>query len=171
MKHFIRNLEKEYLVIVFLVVGILMVIFPETFAKGFPWVLGIAMILRGILVVLLAVYYKDPGHGPGKAILYWVLGLTILIRGSDATGIIGVMWAVFSLAEVSEEINEMWKEKHYSVIHLLGAVVTILLAVMLMVDPFRHFVTHVRILGLEILASCFARGFDMIKAWMRKERA
>ncbi len=163
MKNLIRNLEKEYLVIVFLVVGILLVIFPEQFAKAFPWILGCLLVMRAVLVVVLAVFYKDEQHGPGRAILYCVMGLTIMIRGSRATGIIGVIWAVFSLAEVSEEINEMWKEKQFSAVHMISALISIALAVMLMIDPFEHFITHVRVLGLEILSSCFARRIRIIK--------
>ena len=164
MKRFIRNLEKEYLAIIILVLGILMIIFPGTFARISPWVLGAALIVRAAAVIVLAVYYRDPGHGPGKAILYTVMALTLMIHRNEATGIIGVVWAVFVLMEVSEEINEMWQEKHCSVIHLILAAVSVALAVMLMVDPFGHFVTQVRILGLEIVSSCLARGIDMIKA-------
>ena len=70
MKSLIRNLEKEYLAIAVLVIGILLVIFPEQFAKAFPWVLGIALILRAVLIMILTLYYKDSQHGPGKAIVY-----------------------------------------------------------------------------------------------------
>ena len=171
MRRFFRNLEKEYLVIVFLIVGILLTIFPEPFAKVFPWVLGSGLVLRSILVLILVLHYKDAQHGPGKAILYCAMGLTIMIRGSEATGIIGVIWAVFTLAEVAEEINEMWKEKHFSALYFFSAAVSVALAVMLMVDPFRHFVTHVRILGLEVLSSCFARSVRMIKARVNKDNA
>ena len=166
MKQFIRNLEKEYTVIVFLAVGILMILFPEHFARIFPYLLGGALVLRGISVVVLSFHYKEKDQGPGKMILYCVTGLTIMIRASQATGIIGVIWAVYSLVEVSGEIDEMWREGHYSVLHLVPAVISVALAVMLMVDPFEHFVTHIRILGLEIITSCLARGVDTIRAWV-----
>lgn len=163
MKKFIRNYENEYLVLVFLVLGILMVIFPEPLAKVFPWVLGIALLLNSFVSVIHLLKDKHDQKGPGKAILCCIIGLVILIRGNVATGIIGVIWAVYSLVEVSEEINEMWKERHYPVIRLIAALISIMLAVMLMVDPNEHFITHVRVLGLEILSSCCARGIDLIR--------
>ena len=91
------------------------------------------------------------------------MGLTIMIRRSEATGIIGVIWAVLVLVEVSEEINAMWREKHCSVFHLVLALISVMLAVMLMVNPFEHFITHVRVLGLEVVSSCFARSMDMLR--------
>ena len=163
MKSLIRNLEKEYLAIAVLVIGILLVIFPEQFAKAFPWVLGIALILRAVLIMILTLHYKDSQHGPGKAIVYGVMGLTIMIRGSEATGIIGVIWAVYTLMEVSGEIDEMWEKKHVSAVSVIVAAVSVGLAVMLMTDPLTHFISHVRILGLEICTSCAARRFDLIR--------
>ena len=163
MKSLIRNLEKEYLAIAILVIGILLVIFPEQFAKVFPWVLGIVLVLRAALVLILVLRYKDSQHGPGKAIAFAVIGLTIMIRGSESTGIIGVIWAVYTLLEISGEIDEMWEKKHVSPISIIVAAVSVGLAVMLMTDPLTHFVSHVRILGLEICSSCAARRFDMFR--------
>ena len=164
MKHFIRELENNYLSIACLVIGILIAVFPVHFSIAFPWVLGGALILRGIAVVILALRYKDAEHGPGNVILFCVMGGTIMILGSEATGIIGVIWAVYTLVEVSKELDEMWREKHVSVVYLIAAIVSVVLAVTLMVDPFKHFVTHVRVLGLEIISSCFGRGVDIVRA-------
>jgi uncharacterized membrane protein HdeD (DUF308 family) len=164
MKQFIRNLEEEYLVIVFLIVGILLILFPAHSARIAPYLLGGSLVLRGSSVVILSFHYKEKSKGPGGMVLYCATGLTFIILGNQAIGIIGVIWAVYSLMEVSEEIDEMWKEGHYSVLHLVLAVISIALAVMLMVDPFEHFATHIRILGLEIITSCLARGVDTVRA-------
>ena len=163
MRRFIINLEKDYLAFVFLAVGILLVAFPEQFSKISPYVLGIALILQGIAVVILAFRFKDPFQGPGKAVIYFVMGLTIMMLGSGALGIIGVIWAVFALIEVSKEIDRMWKEKKFSAVCLISSVISIGLAALLMTDPFKHFVVHVRILGLEIITSCIARRADSIR--------
>ena len=79
-----------------------------------------------------------------------------------------MIWAVLVLVEVSEEINAMWRKKHYSVFHLVLALISVLLAVMLMVNPFEHFITHVRVLGLEVVSSCFARSLDMLRGRKRQ---
>ena len=57
----------------------------------------------------------------------------------------------------------MWKEKKFSAVCLISSVISIGLAALLMTDPFKHFVVHVRILGLEIITSCIARRADSIR--------
>ena len=37
MKRFIKNLENRYIGILILIVGVLMLIFPEQIAKAFPY--------------------------------------------------------------------------------------------------------------------------------------
>ena len=170
MKKFIRDLEKEYLVIAILVAGILLVAFPEQMSRAAPWVLGGLLTLQGIAVVVLCIIQKEKSAGPGRAVLFCVMGVTIMVLGGEATGIIGVIWAVYTLFEVSDIINEMWKEKHIPVIQLILAVISAILAVMLMVDPLKHFVTHVRILGMEIVFSCLVRGVGKIKRKVKEKR-
>ena len=146
-----------------LIVGILMVLFPENLSHVFIWALGGAMILRGILVMILCLYYKEDEHGPGNVLLYVVMGLMIMYLKAESINIIGVMWAIFSLKEVSEEIDQMWKEKHVHIFCLLSSVVTVSLAIMLMMDPFDHFSTHVKVLGLMIISTTLAKTAGLIK--------
>lgn len=169
MKRFIKNLENYYIGILILIIGVLMLIFPEQIALVAPYFLGGGLIVRGIAVVFLAVRYKDASKGPGMAVLYCILGLVIMLLGSDAVGIIGVIWAVFSLEEVSTDIDEMWQNKRFPVIHIITAVISVVLAVMLIIDPFEHFTVHVMILGLEIIVSCSSRGVDLIRSGMKKK--
>ena len=167
MANFIRNLENKYLGLVILIVGILMVLFPDLFSHILVWALGFIMILRGILVVVLPLCSEEPEHGPGKVVLYCVMGIMILILGREAISIIGVMWAIFTLMEVSDEIDEMWKEKHWHAYKLFFGAVSISLAVTLMLDPFEHFAVHVRVLGLVIVSSSFAKYLEMIRDRIR----
>ena len=147
-----------------LTIGVLMLIFPEQLAKAFPYLLGAGLIVRGAVIVFLALKYKEETTTPGKIIPYWAMGLITMILGAGATGIIGVIWAVFSLEEVSDEINEMWKHRHFSVLHLITAIISVGLAVTLIINPFEHFVTHVRVLGLEIIFLFLSRAYDTFKA-------
>jgi len=167
MKHFIMNLENRNVGILISIVGVLMVIFPQALAELFPYMLGAGLMIRGAAVIFLTAKYKERSNGPGKVILYWVLGLVIMILGSSAVGIIGVIWAVFSLEEVSGDVNEMWRNKRWPIIHIITAVISVVLAVMLIIDPFKHFVTHVMILGLEIISSCFARLVDSVRSGVK----
>lgn len=163
MRDYIHNLSNKNISIIILIVGILMVLFPENLSHVFIWALGGAMILRGILVMILCLYYKEDEHGPGKVLLYVVMGLMIMYLKARSINIIGVMWAIFSLKEVSEEIDQMWKEKHVHIFCLLSSVVTVSLAIMLMMDPFDHFSTHVKVLGLMIISTTLAKTAGLIK--------
>ena len=163
MRDYILNLSNKNISIMILIVGILMVLFPENLSHVFIWALGGAMILRGILVMILCLYYKEDEHGPGKVLLYVVMGLMIMYLKAESINIIGVMWAIFSLKEVSEEIDQMWKEKHVHIFCLLSSVVTVSLAIMLMMDPFDHFSTHVKVLGLMIISTTLAKTAGLIK--------
>ena len=163
MRDYIHNLSNKNISIMILIVGILMVLFPENLSHVFIWALGGAMILRGILVMILCLYYKEDEHGSGKVLLYVVMGLMIMYLKAESINIIGVMWAIFSLKEVSEEIDQMWKEKHVHIFCLLSSVVTVSLAIMLMMDPFDHFSTHVKVLGLMIISTTLAKTAGLIK--------
>ena len=163
MRDYIINLSNKNISIMILIVGILMVLFPENLSHVFIWALGGAMILRGILVMILCLYYKEDEHGPGKVLLYVVMGVMIMYLKARSINIIGVMWAIFSLKEVSEEIDQMWKEKHVHIFCLLSSVVTVSLAIMLMMDPFDHFSTHVKVLGLMIISTTLAKTAGLIK--------
>ena len=163
MRDYIHNLSNKNISIMILIVGILMVLFPENLSHVFIWALGGAMILRGILVMILCLYYKEDEHGPGNVLLYVVMGLMIMYLKAESINIIGVMWAIFSLKEVSEEIDQMWKEKHVHIFCLLSSVVTVSLAIMLMIDPFDHFSTHIKVLGLMIISTTLAKTAGLIK--------
>ena len=163
MRDFIHTLTNKNISIIILIVGILMVLFPENLSHIFIWALGGAMILRGILVIILCLYYREAEHGPGKALLYIVMGLMIMYLKARSINIIGVMWAIFSLKEVSEDIDHMWAEKHVYIFCLLSSVVTVSLAVMLMMDPFDHFSTHIKVLGLMIISTTIAKTAGLIK--------
>lgn len=101
--------------------------------------------------------FLDADTDLGDAIIKAVAGGVFLFMRSESISILGVIWAVLSLHEVAEEINEFRKTKKISFISGAGIVASLVLAVMLMMDPFGHFNTHVRILGIEILAFAFVR--------------
>ena len=163
MRDFIHNITNKNISIIILIVGILMVISPENLSHVFIWALGGAMILRGILVMILCLYYRKEEHGPGKVLLYVVMGVMIMYLKAESINIIGVMWAIFSLKEVAEDIDQMWEEKHVYIFCLLSSVVTVSLAIMLMIDPFDHFSIHVKVLGLMIISTTLAKAAGLIK--------
>ena len=163
MKKFIRNLENQYLVAAILIIGILMVIFPVRLAAAFPWALGIALIVRAVAVIFLFLKYGEEKKGPGRVLLYFILGFTFLLHSTEATGIIGIIWAAYTLVEVANEIDEMWHEKRFSVLYLLTAAASIVLSVLLLLNPFEHFVVHIRVFGMEVIFYSLSRIAAILK--------
>jgi len=62
-----------------------------------------------------------------------------------------------SLEEAGKEITESFEKENFSVIRTIFAAITIVLAILLLFDPFEHFTFHVRVLGLEMLSYLFVR--------------
>ena len=164
MKKFIYTLEKSYQLIFFAVLGLALVIVPQHIVKAVPYVLGVGLILLAILNAWQC--YKDPARAahPGRSVVYLAVGLVALLIRADALGTLGVIWAMLILMECAEEFDEMFHEREIHPIPLVWSLISIVLAVMLMHDPVEHFVFHMRILGLEIIAYSAIR-------WMSRNRA
>ena len=163
MKKFIRNLENQYLASAILIIGILMVIFPVRLAAAFPWALGSALIVRAIAVIILFLKDREERKGPGRVLLYFILGFTFLLHSTEATGIIGIIWAAFTLVEVANEIDEMWHEKRFSVLYLLTAAASIVFSILLLLYPFEHFAVHIRVFGMEVIFYSLSRIAAILK--------
>lgn len=163
MKKLIVGLEKDWVVFLFGVIGLLLILFPEPLTDAAPILLGAVLLLRGLAGAVILWRYPKEEIKPGKIVLYLVLGIAILHHTADSIGVIGAIWAMVSLNEVAEEINEAVENRRFSAFRMIMSVVSIVLAVMLLFDPFEHFATHVRVLGLEMLVSVFVRRHNIRK--------
>lgn len=157
MKKLIVGLEKDSHVYVFAVLGLIMIIFPAYVGKAVPYMLGIGMLVFGALKVMRCLRYQDSSVSLGGGVIRIVTGVILLLQKAESIGIIGVIWAMFSLLEVAHEIDEYRETKKIGIVSLISIPATILLAAMLMMDPFAHFNSHVRILGLEIISAALVR--------------
>ena len=158
MKKVILGIEKTWMAVLFGIMGVMLILFPETFTDAIPYMLGIGSIVRGIVGIVAARRYKEEADvKAGDIVVDIVFGGAILYHNAEAIGAIGAIWAMLSLYEVAEEITEAFANRHFPFIGLIFSAITIVLAVMLLFAPVEHFVLHVRILGLEMLSTLFAR--------------
>ena len=157
MKKLIVGLEKDSHVYVFVALGLIMIIFPASVGKAVPYMLGIGALVFGALKVMISLRYQDSSVSLGGGVIQIVAGVILLLQKAESIGIIGVIWAMFSLLEVAHEIDEYRETKMIGIVSLISIPATILLAAMLMMDPFAHFNSHVRILGLEIVSAALVR--------------
>lgn len=162
MKKTILGLEKDWMAIIYGIMGILLIIFPEAFTSAIPYMLGLGLIAHGTFGIVSLLKYKNKSDfKPGNLIILFVLGIAILHFNADAIGPIGAIWAMISLSEVADEITESFENKSFSAVQITFSVVSVGLAILLMFNPFQHFAFHVRILGLEMLAMIFVRWHNL----------
>ena len=128
-----------------------------------PYIIGIGSLIYAVINIVVSIKYPESDAKLGDGIIRAVTGAVVLFMKADSIAILGVIWAVQSLHDVAEEIEEYRESKAFSIISCISMIISIILAVMLMIDPFEHFETHVRILGLEIISSVFIRRRRLIK--------
>ncbi len=158
MKKIIIGLQNKWIALLFGIMGVLLIIFPETFQDLTPYMLGIGLIIKGIVGIVAVCRYKgETKEKPGDIVIDFVLGSATVFHNANAIGAIGAIWAMSSLYEVAGEITEAFEKKHFPVLGVIFAGISIFLAVLLLFDPFEHFAFHVRILGLEMVSSVFVR--------------
>ena len=157
MKKVILGLKENRQVYLFIPLGILLTLFPHRFASIAPYVTGVALLAYAAVNLFVSVRYPDSGMDFGKSLVGVTLGTAILLQRSDSIATIGVIWAVRSLYEAAEELDELRETKKAPVVSLIGLSVSSVFALLLILNPFEHFATHIRILGLEILSSAFIR--------------
>ena len=164
MKKLIAQIKDVRLVYVFIVIGVLLILFPGRFMGIAPYLLGAGLIIYSIVNFLvlrrwpwLGKYVGMTEPNAGRAFVLLVLGVAILAQTGEAIGPIGSIWAMISLFGVSAEINEMVEEKKLHLFTLLMTLVSTALAIFLLFEPVEHFILHVRVLGLEMIISVIQR--------------
>ena len=142
--------------------GIQCLFFVDFLYGMLPYLMGGFMAGAGVLAVIDSVlageYRKLDTKLSSSGILMLVVGMAIIVRGSEADGLIGVAWGIFGLIQGSESLNvaiyNLANNKKWGM-DMLQAAVQITLALLLLVDPVAKLYPHMRILGLELLAMSF----------------
>ena len=157
MKELILNLKKDRLVYLFAVLGLILIIAPQDVERAAPYILGVGCLFYCIVELWICFRYPDSDIQLGECIIRGLIGIVLLFLKGDAISVIGVIWAMYTLHEVSEEINDYQKTGEINAINIVSILISLVLAALLLLDPFEHFGTHVRLLGCEIIVSVFVR--------------
>ena len=157
MRSLISNLKKDKQVYVFVALGIVLILFPDRIAEYAPYIVGVALILYSVVNIFMELRFPESTISLGDAVVRGVLGVILLLETSQAIAILSIVWAVLSLNDVAEEINDFYRTRKFRLVGAVSIVLTIIFSAMLMLDPFGHFVFHIRILGLEMIAETFIR--------------
>ena len=156
-KLLLSHLKKDRQIYLFVVLGLILIAIPDRIASYAPYIIGAALILYAAVNIFMELRYPESEIRLGDAVIRGVVGIILLLEKEQAIAILGIVWAVFSLQDAAEEINDYYRTKKFRPVGAITIVLTIVFSALLMLDPFEHFAFHVRILGLEMIAETFIR--------------
>ena len=142
----------------FLLVGALCIFFPSHVAGVLPFLLGGIMLIAGIVHGAAYLrdkrFLEDESQGIGPDIILAVMGVAFLCAGSEAVGLMGVVWGIIGLRKAAGTIDQALRRMYRHQPALLLAVeaaIRIVLALALLFDPFEKVSSHIVLLGLELV--------------------
>lgn len=151
--------------IIYIITGILIIIFFQQVVDVLPYVVGTIMILVNLEAAIVDIIEHDYTH-IGYKIGIIILGILIITVVPHDFEAICIIWATISivnggksLVNSSLEIKRSW----LNIIGLLLAILSITLSIFLIIDPLGHVSTHIILLGIEIL-------LDGIRILLRKDK-
>ncbi len=144
--------KKDYQVFAFLIIGILLILFPKQLTALAPYIVGGALITYAVINIYISLRYADSEPSLGDAIVKGILGVIVLIQKEQSISLLGIIWAMQSFGEAAADIDVYRKKGKFHLLSFLSIVISIILAAILIADPFEHFAVHVAILGIEMIA-------------------
>lgn len=142
--------------IAFLLLGVLCILFPVHIAGVLPFLLGGIMLVAGVMhggaYLRNQRFLEGESQGLGPDVVLVVMGVAFLCAGSEAIGLMGVVWGIIGLRKASGTIDQVLRRMYQhqpAVLLIVEAVIRIILA--LLFAPFEKFVPHIVLLGLELI--------------------
>lgn len=150
------------IIIIMCALGILCLLFVDFIYGLLPYIMGGFMAIAGAAAIAGSLITKEYQRADtrliSRGILLLVVGAAVIVRGEQADGLMGAAWGIFGLIKGSESLNvaiyNLTNRKKWAA-DMLQAAVQITLALLLLVDPMSKLYPHMRILGLELLATGF----------------
>lgn len=142
-------------------VGIGCLLFPDAAEEALPYFLGVPMVLSGIGSIVAVARERDVEAGKtsvGAAIVLVVLGMVTAIHGANSTTFIGIVWGLLGLVKAAGEFDEIIvdiKAKRPFAFSLALCVFQLVLAVLLVLNPFANIEHHLLLLGIELIVYPF----------------
>ena len=155
---------------VLLITGAFCILIPEHIVKMLPYLLGGSMaLLGGFSIADWSGKRKDNAAATDLAygLVLLIIGLSFIFQGQKALFPVGIVWAIIGIRKAAHTLIRLIdtadhrKPYWYLVIEFC---VRILLALLLLFDPYGKFTPHLRILGAELIVHNFGL---LILLWNR----
>ena len=163
MKKLDRNTGNLIMCITEAVIGILLLINPIGFTSGIIIALGVVLTLQGAKE-LLSYFKADPdsaaaGNGLAKGLLMAVSGIFCMFKAEwfivtfpILTVFYGVLTLVGGISKIQWAVDMNRQKQNYWYIEVLGAVLTILFAILILTNPFASTAILWTFIGISLIA-------------------
>lgn len=161
----LKNILKfvyEYSHLLVCAVGVCCIIFQEQIIPVLPYVFGAIMILigvSGIVLGLLRLLVNDKKSQVfSYSFLVLILGVIFISKhaNEESVAYIGISWGIMGLFRAGSNIiigiTEARERKFTSIITLNEAAFTLIVSIMILLEPIHSIPEHVLLLGIELIA-------------------
>lgn len=146
----------------FPVTGLICIFFSDHVTAILPYLLGGTMLAVGALRTLIHIHPRDrSAQNTGdlaQGLVLLVVGVMFLIKGENALGAVGTVWAVIGIRKSAQSLEQtirLYCDGQRFLLSALTFGIRMALALVLLFDPFEKFSTHIMILGFEMIAITF----------------
>lgn len=157
----VENVSKKTQIIIRLVtilLGICCIFLSGSINTYLPYLVGALMLVfscAGLVVCIKRKEYKTlETKATATAIIGIVISIVIILQGENSISLIGIVWGLIGLKKGISGINvSLYNHSHGKKyrLELLHASAEILLAIVLILNPFEKIEIHIIILGFEMI--------------------
>ena len=163
MKRVDRNTGNLIMCIAEVVIGILLLIDPIGFTSGIIIALGVVLTLLGAKE-LVAYFKAEPstaaaGSGLAKGLLMALCGIFCIFKAEwfivtfpILTMFYGILTLVGGISKIQWAVDMYRQKQKYWYVAVIGAVLTVLFAVMILSDPFASTAILWTFIGISLIA-------------------
>lgn len=143
---------------IFIIIGIMNIIYASTLKTILPTILGFATIITSSISLINNIIEKeyktlDTMKIPSNAV-YIIVGLTILFKGENAIPFIAIVWGMSGLRKGTKELNvAIYNKVHKNRFlgELIHSIFELTISILLIYNPFTKLEEHLILLGIEMI--------------------
>lgn len=144
--------------------GLLFLFFAPYLTNYIEYLVGSVLILFGLVMFAHAIKTRDYAnretHNLAFSLILLICGVIVFFKEQDdCLTLLGIAWGLYSILTSMDSITELFYQIAHKDTFLLvagDAIVSLLLAVLLLWDPVGAFTVHVRLLGIELILHSFS---------------
>lgn len=145
-----RKFKVSYMPIIsaalLLMIGLLLLIFPQTFIKSIEFILGIIFLVLGIEQVMYSIFFKDkiliPSFNLTQGIIHLALAILLLFRPNLSQTVLGMIVGVWVISSATLKLNVVIQKSNLKlpwIWDFVDCLLKFILGIILMLKPFKGF--------------------------------